>query len=207
MSYNAQCFWCTSMDPQKLVKYIRRDLTRQAEVVKAKTVLNRYQATTGKGVPLEMVRDAVKTLFSHTRRQTRKKEQTITASISNYVDKIDDSSEALRDLVGDVMYDMTAILDTLSESDVTPAAEEEPPEDDGFDIDAVFRKAAIKLRETPLSSTVKCKKNTSAFKTPPSILPLLPEAPTADPENHGDDASGGGGHTDHLPGNAPGGEE
>lgn len=185
------------MNSNKLLKCVEKDLSRETELIKAKTIIDKFKSRGGRGIPTVLVNAAVRTLYENTRRQTRKKEQKVTKRISKYADRIDENATALNDLLNDVMFDTDNILQCLTINDIiTPHADETEAREEETEYD-VFCLGDL-IRQHKQETAVKQTRGRGIWAEDAPIV--LPEIPTDIPSD--DDSGGGGGYeeTGTLPG-------
>lgn len=173
----------TASKNKKLLKSIEADLEREIELQKAQQIIKCFSRCGGRGVPTILVKDAVKTLYKQARKQTINKEKRVTKSISKYADKIDENMAALNDLLGDVVYDTSNILETLAINDPKRQSDDEEEDEDEEQADGFIQA----LLEPAVSQ-----KKKQAEKQMLGAMPVVPIGPPSD-NNDDDDQPGGGG--------------
>lgn len=173
------------MMSSKIKKQLEKDLEaaldKEIEIKRAREILSDFKKSEGRGMPRAytniVVKNAVKILYVNAHSQTIKKEKRVTEKISKYAVKIDDNATVLSDLLNDVVFETSNILDTLSLTDMTDKVSNDGREDQDDDLlQAVLEPAARKQKK----------------QAERHMIGLMPDTPKDEPSDDDDDPHAGG---------------
>lgn len=169
---------------KKLVKAIEAKLNKEVEIKNATRIIQMFKSNS-RGIPMELVQHAVKTLYKHSKKRSVQKEKKVAESITKHADVIEENMSALYDLMSDVMWDTTNLLGTMALNDPEKGGEEEVEDEYEDDIEADIDFLSSILQEPKKKATKqpggKIKKKVA-----------LPSAPAGNISSDDEDNPGGG---------------